>query len=155
VCRRGHVQENSLAVAPATDGLGFCPDCGASITARCGACGIRIRGEYYTPGVALIGFEFKPAKFCDGCGEPYPWATRQDRIYQLENLLDEEEIDDYTKLLVREDLERLRESPDLDQDAQLAVWQRVRGRAPGLLAGGAWNIAQGLLNAYVQQKLGL
>jgi hypothetical protein len=56
---------------------------------------------------------------------------------------------------VREDLERLRESPELDQDAQLAVWQRVKKRAPGLLTGGAWNIAQSLFNAYLQQKLGL
>ena len=41
----------------------------------------------------------------DGCGEPYPWASRQDRIYQLENLLDEEQIDEPIRLLVMEDFD--------------------------------------------------
>jgi hypothetical protein len=102
----------------------------------------------------MIGFTYEAPKFCDGCGEPYPWATRQDRIYQLENLLDEEEIDEPTRLLVREDLERLRvDGPELDRDTELAIWRRVKSRAPGLLAGAAWNIAQNLLSAYIQQKL--
>jgi hypothetical protein len=155
VCRRGHVAADGLTEAPITEGLGFCVDCGAQITARCPACGIRIRGRYYNPDVEDLG-PFELTRFCDGCGEPYPWATRQDRIYQLENLLDEEDVDEPTKLLVREDLERLRlADAELDQDAQLAIWRRIKSRTPGLLAGAAWNVGQNLLSAYVQQKLGL
>lgn len=155
VCRRGHVAVNGLTEAPITAGLGYCADCGAQIIARCPACGIRIRGCYHNPDVEDLG-SFELPRFCDGCGEPYPWATRQDRIYQLENLLDEEDVDEPTKLLVREDLERLRlEGAELDQEAQLAIWRRIKSRSPGLLAGAAWNVGQNLLTAYVQQKLGL
>jgi Uncharacterized protein conserved in bacteria (DUF2321) len=100
--------------------------------------------------------EYEAPRFCDGCGEPYPWATRQDRIYQLENLLDEEDIDEPTRLLVRQDLERLRvEGAELGRDAELDIWRRVENRAPGLLGGAAWNIAQGLISAYARQRLGL
>jgi hypothetical protein len=156
VCRRGHPKDSDLRAPPAAEALGFCPQCGASILARCPTCSIRIRGEYYVPDVIAVGFEYSPSKFCDGCGEPYPWATRQDRIYQLENLLDEEDIDDSTKLLVREDLERLRSAgASLDDEAQLVLWRRIKDRAPGLLTGAAWNIGQSLLSAFLRQKLGL
>jgi hypothetical protein len=82
-------------------------------------------------------------------------GTRQQRIYQLENLLDEEEIDDATRLLVMEDLERLRTSGELDQRHQLETWQRIKTRAPGLLAGAAGKISRTLLDAYLKDKLGL
>ncbi len=155
VCKRGHSQETRLTEAPDPASLGFCPDCGAVILARCPACGIRIRGELHIPSQVWFEENFAPRKFCDGCGEPYPWATWQDRIYQLENVLDEERIDEATKLLVREDLKRLRDADGMDQDAQLKIWRQVKDRAPGLLKGTALPVAQSLLNAYLQQKLGL
>lgn len=153
VCRRGHAKETALTQAP-DRGLGFCTECGAEILSRCPSCGIRILGTPWWPGVAVFE-EYVPPRFCDGCGEPFPWATRQQRIYQLENLLDEEDIDEPTRLLVLEDLERLRASDDLDEQQQFAVWQRIRTRAPGLFAGTAWKISQTLLTAYLKDKLGL
>jgi hypothetical protein len=98
---------------------------------------------------------YAPPMFCDGCGEPFPWASRQQRIYHLENLLDEEDIDDATRLLVMEDLERLRTSGELDERQQLEAWQRIKARAPGLLAGAAGKITTTLLTAYLKDKLGL
>jgi hypothetical protein len=98
---------------------------------------------------------YTPPMFCDGCGEPFPWSTRQQRIYHLENLLDEEDIDDATRLLVMEDLERLRTSEGLDERQQLEAWERIKARAPGLLAGTAGKIATTLLTAYLKDKLGL
>jgi hypothetical protein len=146
--------DSSAGSAPG-EARGFCPTCGSYVIARCPNCRIRIRGDLHVPGLTVFD-EYRPSAFCDGCGEPYAWATRQDRIYQLENLLDEEDIDDSTKLLVREDLERLRTAgAGLDDEAQLAIGGRIKNRAPGLLSGAAWNIGQGLLGAYLRQKLGL
>lgn len=156
MCKRGHVQQYQLTAAPSPEQLGFCPECGAGVLGRCPECAIRIRGDLYIPGVHVAEDDFEPARFCDGCGAPYPWATRQDRIFELENLLDEEDIDDATRLLVREDLERLRtQGQDLDQDAELKLWRRVKDRAPGLVVGAGSALAQSLLSAYLQQKLGL
>lgn len=92
--------------------------------------------------------------FCDGCGEPFPWATRQQLIYHLENLLDEENPEEATRLLVIQDLERLRPS-DLGDKEQLEIWLRIKNRAPGLLAGAAGKISQALLTAYLKEKLRL
>nr|WP_300614428.1 DUF2321 domain-containing protein [Trebonia sp.] len=152
VCRRGHPIEITLTVAPSRD-LGFCNECGAQIIGRCPTCNIRIRGME----TGLVGAmtKYAPPKFCDGCGEPLPWANRQDYIYQLENLLDTEEIDQHTRLLVLEDLERLRTEADLGQDKQVEVWKRIKDRAPGLFMGSATKIVQSLITAYVSQKLGI
>jgi hypothetical protein len=152
VCRRGHEQQITLTAAPTGD-LGFCNECGASVIGRCPACGVRIRGMEG----GLIGAmtPYLPPKFCDGCGEPLPWAGRQDYIYQLENLLDVEEIDQPTRLLVLEDLERLRMEVDLGEDKQAEIWKRIKDRAPGLFTGSAMKIIQSLINAYVVKRLGL
>ncbi|MBV9312556.1 MAG: DUF2321 domain-containing protein [Pseudonocardia sp.] len=39
------------AAAPLPTDLGHCPECGADVLARCQQCGIRVRGDYYAPGV--------------------------------------------------------------------------------------------------------
>jgi hypothetical protein len=107
------------------------------------------------PGLAGAMTKYAPPKFCDGCGEALPWANRQDYIYQLENLLDIEEIDQPTRLLVLEDLERLRIETDLGEDKQAEIWKRIKDRAPGLFVGSAMKIIQSLITAYVGKKLGL
>jgi hypothetical protein len=141
-------------MAPAGD-LGFCNVCGAEIVGRCPSCDIRIPGVEHVPGISMIGEEYVPSKFCDGCGEPYPWASRQDRIYQLENLLGEEQIDEPTRLLVMEDLERVRTESNLPDKDELEVWRRIKDRAPGLFGGAAFNIVENLVSAYIWQRLGL
>ena len=152
VCRRGHVRTSNLTESPAD--LGFCTECGAEILDRCPCCRIRIRGRDWQP-AGVPDSSYTLPMFCDGCGEPFPWATRQQRIYQLENLLDEEDIDEPTRLLVQEDLQQIRTSADPDDCQQLEAWQRIKTRAPGLFAGAAWKISETLLTAFLKDKLGL
>lgn len=152
VCRRGHPKEIRLSAPPVAE-LGFCTECGAPIIGRCPACGVRIRGM--ERGLAGAMSKYVPPKFCDGCSEPLPWANRQDYIYQLENILDVEDIDPSTRLLVLEDLERLRTGNDLSEDKQIEIWKRVKDRAPGLFAGSALRIIQSLATAYIEKRLGL
>ena len=57
-----------------------------------------------------------------------PWLSRQGRIYQLQNLLDEEGLDPATELRVREFLQELADS-DPDNPNEVNWWQgSVRGR---------------------------
>jgi hypothetical protein len=50
-----------------------------------------IRGRYYVPGVIGVGHEYHPPDFCEDCGAPFPWLSRQGRIYHHENMLDKED----------------------------------------------------------------
>ena len=82
-----------------------CPKCGATVLTACPTCDLRIRGDYFVPGV--IAVSTAPASFCDGCGSAFPWATLEERIFELENLLDEEDIEEADRVVIQDQLRRL------------------------------------------------
>lgn len=41
---------------------------------QCPTCKEYIRGTYEVKGVAVVGFEFLPPRFCEYCGNPFPWT---------------------------------------------------------------------------------
>jgi hypothetical protein len=155
VCKRGHVESSDVSlrggVVPER-----CPECGAKVLTRCPSCNTRVRGRYYVEGVLGGGARnYEPPSFCDKCGGPFPWVDRQGRIYQLENLLDDEDLDPATELSVREQLEALRD-PDLSEDEQRRRWERVKRGAPGLWEkSGARSIVESVVSAAIRQQLGL
>jgi len=82
----------------------YCTECGAAVLTKCEVCGSEIPGEAI--GVTTLGWN--APQFCLECGAPFPWLDRAGRIYLLENLLDiEEELDEATRLEVREELDAL------------------------------------------------
>lgn len=107
------------------------------------------------PGVVAIGFAYDPPDFCHECGAPFPWVGRQGRIYELENLLDGEDLDSADELAVREQLQALA-GDDLDEEEQTRRWKRVKKLAPGLLQKGtAQRIFESVASAGIRSQLGL
>lgn len=148
ICRRGHVETYLLTYAGAIPPR--CATCGAKILTACPACGARIRG-----GDGSITPEYTAPDFCDHCSSPLPWVSRQGRIYELMNLLDEEDLDPATELEVREQLEALATS-DLPDDEQAKRWERVKRKAPGLWENsGAQRIIETVVTATIKSQLGL
>ena len=132
-----------------------CAECGAKILIECPTCGQGIRGRYIVPGVVNLGQTYSPPDFCDSCGLPFPWAGRQARIYELQNLLDEEDLDDATALTVREQLQALMD-PDLDERQQAQHWKRIKEAAPGFLDKAATHpVVTSLLTAWLKKEVGL
>lgn len=153
VCRRGHVQSRCHRSIP-TD-LGRCPKCGADVLARCRECGLRIRGNYYVP----RSFGGRPSSvppFCDGCGSAHPWASRTQRLYELQNILDQEEIDDVDRLWIDEQMDRLRaDDGSMTEKQEKDVWSGVKQRAPGLFDAAGKAVLSGVVSAGVRATLGL
>jgi hypothetical protein len=156
VCRRGHVE--AWNVGPGNTMMGFperCPTCGANVLAGCPHCNWRIRGGYVIPAVPFVDEYIRPS-FCDRCGAAYPWATREERIYELENLLDEEDIDDADRVVVSDNLRRLREEKTLSEKEQRATWERIKAsagsalRSPHVAA-----VVEGLVSAAIRAQLGI
>jgi hypothetical protein len=87
ICRRGHVVTTDATSALRTE---KCATCGADVLDHCPHCGNMIRGSYIVPGFIGVGFDYERPDFCGDCGNPFPWASRQARIYELMNLLDAE-----------------------------------------------------------------
>ena len=131
VCRRGHVAASDLTEAPDA-ATTRCSRCGAEVLTNCAKCGHRIRGEEYRAG--YVGWYTKP-EFCDSCGAPHPWLSRQGRIFVLQNMLDELDLDEADRLNVQEELATLSgaDLPDEEQQERLDPLRLSAVLAPAAL----------------------
>jgi hypothetical protein len=70
ICKRGHIIVASLKTSPQLR-KSFCEKCGAVAINECQTCDWPIAGE----GDAQFGGgPFRLPKFCEGCGDPFPWT---------------------------------------------------------------------------------
>ena len=107
------------------------------------------------PGVVLGHTPQRPS-FCDGCGSAFPWASRTDRIYELENLLDEEDIDDADRVVIQDALRRLEDSANLSDREERQVWTAIKRHAGGAITSPpVIRVIEGLASASLRQQLGL
>jgi hypothetical protein len=152
VCRRGHVATSVISAEKLSP---KCARCGAVVITNCAPCGNRIRGRWIEPGVINMGQTYAPPPFCDQCGSPHPWAGREARIYELQNLLDEEQLGPAEELVVHEQLTALL-NPELDEKEQLKRWKRIREAAPDfLLKTASQPIVVSLITGVARKELGL
>jgi hypothetical protein len=152
VCRRGHLITDDVSRHPEVGVR--CTKCGAAVLVACPDCGHRIRGAYYVEGVVFLGEPSPPPNFCDSCGAAFPWVDRQGRIYELQNLLDAEQLDSASELIVQEQLKAL-VNADIDDEEAVRRWKKVKELAPGLWEkSGARSIIESVATAYIRSHLG-
>jgi hypothetical protein len=90
------------------------------------------------------------------CREPYPWATRADRIDQLKAILDlETSLSKSDKLLAGEAIDELTNTEESQNPkSRIGAGERIKRLAPQM-----WTIAQpvlaGLLSAELKAALGI
>jgi hypothetical protein len=77
-----------------------CGDCCAALIDRCPTCSARILGADSLAGAAGLS-AWKPTYFCDQCGSTLPWIPPEGRIWELENLLDGDDLDEPARLQVK------------------------------------------------------
>jgi hypothetical protein len=96
-----------------------------------------------------------PSDFCDYCGAPHPWASRQARIFELENLLDQDDsMDEPTRLKVREQLEVLARDPSADTATEAERWATVKKLWPNVVDAGQ-TILVSVVTSEVRRTFGL
>ncbi|MFD0782971.1 DUF2321 domain-containing protein [Micromonospora azadirachtae] len=153
VCRRGHVASSTLSPTDSYPNDSKCVDCGALILIGCTNCQTRIRGkqlQVYNP------YRFARPSFCDYCGAAHPWASREERIYELENILDEEDRDEADRVFIHDQLRGLRESGGLDERAERQLWAQIRDRSGKFIQSEpVKKIAETLITAAVRNQLGI
>jgi len=80
ICLNGHVVNDSVRSSPEFNQK-YCKQCGASTIIACQKCKKDIPGYYDVPGITVIGGGIMGAPpYCQNCGAPYPWTTRQNKI---------------------------------------------------------------------------
>lgn len=150
VCSDGHPQD-ALRTSRPTGDLGRCGQCGEDILANCQECGIRIRG--IGGGADVAGEAYMPPEFCDECGAPHPWASREALVGRLQNLLKKQSATSEELRRISADLDRLRD-PGVGEHDQIKIVERVRRTVPGLIRTGT-PILQAVLTSEAKRKLGL
>jgi len=154
VCRRGHVIDDLIepAVTRREPLPKHCKKCGALVLTECPQCTTRIQGSAR----GAVAWEWNPPDFCHQCGSPYPWVSREGIAYQIENLLEADDLPQGDRRVLVEQLASLRE-PAGDaavENRQMAALRLLKSGAPK-----AWALAgpvlQGILTAEMRRQLGL
>jgi hypothetical protein len=130
VCLNGHVLEDCLNPWPMPNLMGvprFCDQCGTRVLRACETCGEPLLGAH------KLGLFFlrRPKPFCPDCGAAYPWATREERVGKLYDLIDHEDLDEATLLAVQEQIAVLSTPVGEETDERRGrALERLKGLVP-------------------------
>jgi hypothetical protein len=75
VCENGHLITWFACSQPDSQKK-RCPECGATTLMSCPKCNSQIPGHRHMAGVGCIDTG-PPPSFCENCGDPYPWAGKE------------------------------------------------------------------------------
>ena len=128
----------------------YCGSCGARVLTECPKCSTPLLSIKYLAG------EREPYAFCSGCGEPFHWATREQVVSRIRNLLDLDsslsksdrfELIDAIQELV------LPDTPEAEAPKIRAV-ELIKSKAPNAFRA-AQPILISLMSSALQKVLGL
>ena len=118
ICTNGHVINRNADSVPQSNQK-YCTECGASTIMACPSCGAAIRGQYYVPGIVVVGRHYCRPAYCYNCGQPYPWTTS--------SLDAANELADELESLTLEEREQLKNSfPDLLRNTPKSAVAEIR-----------------------------
>lgn len=128
----------------------FCPDHGVRIFQNCRTCNARwptTWAGYHDP-------NGRGSDFCDQCGLPAPWLSREDRIDWLRNQIQTDpKVPPETRYELEDVLARLKAMTPDDTKA-VPGWEQIRKAVPKV-----WEVAKPVLadtiGAEVRKYLGL
>jgi hypothetical protein len=126
----------------------FCGDDGSDVLTFCEGCRRAI------PRVNFLSDKREPNVFCVGCGNPYPWATREQLVDVLQDALDQQrDLSPTLRKRLSQDIDALIEPEDADTvPARIRLLEGLRDQAPML-----WAMRQpilvNLISAGVMQQL--
>lgn len=168
VCMRGHVIEDLLGLEEATQVMPNCRRCGAPVLTECSDCSARILGHRPIEWMAtddrrsrwdnwqwikrvFLG-RHRPDPFCWNCGKPYPWATREQRIGHLYNLIDfQDDLDEADRLTITEQVAVL-SKPEASDEQRIKAGNVIKRLAPKMWEA-ALPILQTVLSAEIRRQL--
>jgi hypothetical protein len=150
VCRNGHWISRQLELEQEPINS-HCPKCGTRVLTNCPSCNAMIPGAL----AGVVAKVARPSPFCGSCGGAYPWASRNDRIQQLRDLVHDEDLDPADRLAVLDAIDDL-SLPDDDENRKRIERAGARFKK---LAPQVWTasspILSDVLSSVVRRTLGL
>jgi tetratricopeptide (TPR) repeat protein len=139
VCRRGHVELVAASDCP------YCSRCGLEVLVLCPVCSRSIEPQPSPDWIAR-------SAFCPGCGEPYPWASFDQRVDHLYGRLELESLssEEYDKAL--SDIATLVKEPTGDLEA-VTTGKRRALASLRLISPAVSRIAEKLVTEFILGRL--
>ena len=127
----------------------YCGTCGAQALTQCPSCSTALLKIKYLAG------EREPYAFCSGCGQPFPWATREQRVSRMQNLLNlDTTLSDSDRLELVDAIQELvlPDTPETEK-RKIKALELFKSKAPNAYRA-AQPILMPLLSAVIQKALG-
>lgn len=148
VCKRGHIATRITEAYRVAELGEYCADCGARLYHQCPSCDRQLP-------IIDVGADASP--FCIACGLPYPWATRKQLVYHVQNQLERVDLDEGDRRALQEQLEELLNAP-ADNNAekrQAKVLKKLGDMVPAFYRDVAVPVLTPILTALMKQEMGL
>lgn len=133
ICEEGHQYTRSMSWMEETYVPNKCPECGANVLTGCRGCDLRIPGELVGGNLLFTSPPNTLPYFCEDCGAMYPWAGKEQKIYELKNRLRLEGLEEADFKEISEQLEKLKRD-DLSSEDEKRVWAKVKEKAGAVLS---------------------
>lgn len=155
ICERGDQITRSMGWRQSSYIPEKCIECGAEVLTGCKKCGVRIPGEITGGDIFFSAPPNWLPYFCESCGSMYPWATKRERIYELENRLRNEAIDEVDYKAISDQLQKLL-NDDLSSEEEKKIWERVKSKAGVFFfSENVKDIATSLMTKVLRDQLGI
>ena len=128
ICTRGHVHSRDLDPRQDSYVPDRCSLCGSEFMISCGRCKVRIAGTLVRPGSYWNLPPDENPGFCDNCGCIFPWATHEQKIFELENRLFLEIADEHDRAVISEQLGKLK-NLNMEIQDEKKIWDKIKSKA--------------------------
>ena len=128
----------------------FCGSCGARVLTQCPNCSAPLLKIKYQAG------EREPYAFCSGCGEPFHWATREQVVSRIRNLLDlDSSLSNSDRFELLDAIQELVQPDTPEAEApKIKAVELIKSKAPNAFRA-AQPILVSILSSAIQKALGL
>ncbi|CAN2170027.1 Protein of unknown function DUF2321 [Candidatus Nanopelagicaceae bacterium] len=155
ICLRGHVHSRDLDPRQDSYVPDKCTICGTSFMVACSRCNVRIAGTHVVRGSHWHMPPQENPGFCDNCGFLLPWATREQKIFELENRILLEMNDEFDREVVRSQLEKLR-NLDMENPDAKGIWEKIKSKAGDALnKENVKEILSSVISKVIRESLGI
>ena len=132
ICARGDVLTWDLDPRVDTFVPDKCSNCGSAVLIACPRCKVRIPGTLINPSSHWNIPPNAPPGFCDNCAQIFSWASKEQKVFELENRIFQSITNESDRESIHSQLEKLI-THDISESEEKRIWEKIKTKAGDVL----------------------